>query len=120
MPCVHGLDEINCPDCRILKSTIPINGIRLKKLTFPTVNNSFSKKKINLEKKLIEEITFKKTNPNPPNLILKPTFINEIPNFRNKFFLERTKELDITKDDNYRITKKIPLENPEWNFEEEY
>ncbi|MFX1377949.1 MAG: hypothetical protein ACFFA4_02550 [Promethearchaeota archaeon] len=119
MPCIHGLDEINCPTCRILKSTAPLNGIKLKNLTFPTANNSLSRKNINLEKKILDEITIKKRNPSPPTIISKPSFINEIPNFRNELFLERSKELDITKEDNYGITKKIPLEDPEWKFEEE-
>ena len=119
MPCIHGLDENNCPTCRILKSTIPLRGIRLKKLNFPAVKNSLSKKNINLEKKLIDEITLKKGNPHPPTLISKPRFINEVPNFKNELFLERTKELDISKEDNHGITKKFSLENPEWKFEEE-
>ncbi len=119
MPCIHGLDEINCPTCRVLKSAIPLKGIWIKNLTFPTVNNSLSKKNLNLEKKLIDEITLKRSNPHPPTLILKPRFINGVPNFKNELFLERSKELDISKEDNYGITKKNSLENPEWKFEEE-
>ncbi len=119
MPCIHGLDEINCPTCRILKSTVPLKGINGKKTNFLNANDLLSKKKINLEKKLIDEITFKKTNPHPPNLLAKPNFIYEIPNFRNELFLERSKDLNLTKEDNYGITKKIPLESPEWKFEEE-
>lgn len=119
MPCIHGLDEINCPSCRILKSTIPLSGSILEKLSIPALNKSFSRESIDLENKLKNEITLKKRTPYPPNLISKPSFINEIPNFRNELFLKRSKELDITKEDNYGITKKIPLENPGWKFEEE-
>jgi hypothetical protein len=119
MPCIHGLDEINCPSCRILKSTIPINGSRLKKSSIPIFNKSLSRENIDLENKLKNELTLKTSTPYPPTLIKKPIFINEIPNFSNELFLERFKELDITKEDNYGITKKIPLENPEWKFEEE-
>jgi hypothetical protein len=53
MPCIHGLDEINCPTCRILKSTAPLDGIRLKKLNFPTASNSLSRKNVNSKKELI-------------------------------------------------------------------
>jgi hypothetical protein len=119
MPCIHGLDEVNCPTCRTLKSSMPLSGIRLKNLSIPTLNKSLSRKNIELESKLIDEITVKKKTSHPPNLISKPSFINEIPNFSNELFLARSKELDITKEDNYGITKKIPLENPEWQFEEE-
>ena len=119
MTCIHGLDEINCPTCRILKSTIPLKELKLKKINFLKADDLLSNKRVNLEKKLIEEITLKKSNPHPPNLISKPRFINEIPNFKNELFLERSKALDIVKEDNYGITKKIPLESPEWKFEEE-
>jgi len=119
MPCIHGLDEINCPTCRILKSNVPLEGISLKKTNFLQVNNPLSKKNRDLEKKLINEITSKKVGLQPPNFISKPGIINEIPNFRNELFLERFKNLDINKEDNCRITKKIPLESPEWKFEEE-
>jgi hypothetical protein len=118
MPCIHGLDELNCPTCRILKATVPVKGINLKKTGFLKANDLVSKK-INLENNLIDEITSKKTNLPPPSLISKPSFINDIPNFRNELFLERFKALDITKEDDYGFTKKISLENPEWDFEEE-
>ena len=119
MPCIHGLDETNCPTCRIIKSTIPFNGINLKKTNFLRANDLFSRKNTSLENKLIDEIMVKKTNPSPPNLILKPKFINEIPTYRNELFLERSKDLEIIKEDKHGITKKIPLEIPEWKFEEE-
>jgi hypothetical protein len=119
MTCIHGLDEINCPTCRVLRSSMPLNGISSKKSIFPTFKTLLSRKKINHEKEIIDELTPLKRNINPPNIITKPSFINEIPNFKNKLFLERSKELDISKDDNYGITKKIPLESPEWKSEEE-
>ena len=118
MLCIHGLDETNCPTCRILKSTVPLKGISFKKTNFLNINDLITKKNINLEKKLIEEITSKK-GTSPPNLISKPLLINQVPNFKNEFFLERFKDLDISKEDKYGITKKIHLENPEWEFEEE-
>ena len=49
---------------------------------------------------------------------LKPTFLNELPNFENNLFLERLKEIDVSKADIFGFSKKIPLENPEWKFEE--
>ncbi len=119
MLCIHGLDDTNCPTCRILKSTVPLKGISFKKTNFLNINNLLSKKNINLEKKLKDEITSKKGSLHPPNLILKPLLINQIPNFRNEFFLKRFKDLDISKEDKYGITKKMHLENPEREFEEE-
>jgi len=119
MTCIHGLDEVNCPTCRIIRSRIPLKGISLKKLNFHKPNEMIPKKNLNLTEKLIDEIKIKKTNSFPPNLILRPKSINEIPDFRNKLSLEKFDEFDISREDNYKITKKIPLENPEWKFEEE-
>ena len=86
MPCIHGLDEISCPTCRILKSAAPLDRIKSKKLMFPTFNDSLSRKNLNLEKKLIDEFSLKNRIPHSPNFISKPTFINEVPNFQNELF----------------------------------
>ncbi len=121
MTCVHGLDENNCPTCRIVKSTLPINSIKSLKSPAFKIESPIFKKDNRLKDIFSKEITVKKLNITHPslNLIPKPPFINEVPNFVNRLFLERAKELDISKDDNYGISKKIPLENPEWQFEEE-
>jgi hypothetical protein len=121
MNCVHGLDENNCPTCRIIKSTLPINAIKSIKPPALKIVSPFFRKDNRLQEKLSKEITAKKWNIIHPslNLISKPPFINEIPHFKNKIFLERAKELDILKDNNFRISKKTQLESPEWQFEEE-
>ena len=119
MTCIHGLDDINCPTCRIIRSSVPLKGISLKKLNSVMSNDLVSRKNINLEKKLIDEISSKKAILTPPNLISKPPVINEIPKFKDRLFLERIKDLDITKEDNYGILKKVPLEKPEWQFEKD-
>ena len=121
MTCIHGLEEINCPTCHKIRSSMPPKGLRLKNANFPNANELSSNKKFNLNESLIEEIQIKNKNLlNPPiNPILKPKFINEIPNLRDQILFERINDLDILKEDKYGITKKIPLENPEWKFEEE-
>jgi len=119
MTCIHGLDEINCPTCRILKSTTPLKILSPKNKDFLKIKHPLFKNNRNLDEKLINEITSKKTGVHSPNFISKPRFINEIPNFRNELFYKRVKELDLTKEDNYKISKKISIENPGWKFEEE-
>jgi len=121
MPCIHGLDEINCPTCRIIKSTLPHNSIKSIETPALKIVSPFFKRDARLQDKLSKDIIAKKLNISHPslNLISKPPSINEAPNFENKIFLERAKELDISKDDNFGISKKIPLESPEWQFEEE-
>jgi hypothetical protein len=106
MPCVHGLDEVNFKN---------IKSPALK------IESPFFRRDNRLNEKISKELTAKKLNITHPslNLISKPPFINDTPHFENKIFLERVKELDISKDDNYGISKKIPLESPEWQFEEE-
>lgn len=121
MTCIHGLDEINCPMCRIFRSTLPIKEIKAKREGFVKIENPIFKKNSYLKEGLEKELTNKRINltHNKFNLIPKPNLINEIPNFANKMFLERLKELDLGKSDILGLPKKIPLENPEWKFEEE-
>ncbi len=121
MPCVHGLDESNCPSCRVIKSTFPINSLKGMKLPALKIQTPFIKSDSRFQEILSKDIPAKKLNITHPslNLISKPPFINNTPHFENKIFLERARELDISKDDNYGISKKIPLESPEWQFEEE-
>ncbi|MFX1500908.1 MAG: hypothetical protein ACFFDH_08090 [Promethearchaeota archaeon] len=119
MTCIHGLDEINCPTCRILKSTTPLEKLNQNSKEFLKIKHPLFKNNRTLDENLIKEITPKKYVQQFPNIISKPHSINEIPEFRNKFFYERIKELDLSKEDNYKIRKRISLENPEWKFEEE-
>ncbi len=119
MTCIHGLDEINCPNCRVLKSTLPLNGITPKKLNFPNLKKNAYVKNKDLKFELINEMISNKTIFDPPKFISKPHFINEQPNFRNELLLKRFKDLDILKEDSHAFTKKMPLERPEWDFEEE-
>ncbi|MHA2181669.1 MAG: hypothetical protein ACXAAH_09625 [Promethearchaeota archaeon] len=121
MPCVHGLDEINCPTCRITKSTLPLNSIKGIKSPGLKIESPVFRGSVGLQDKFLREVSSNKLEINHPslNLISRPPSITETPNFENKLFLERTRELDILKDDNFGISKKIPLESPEWQFEEE-
>ncbi|UCC18598.1 MAG: hypothetical protein JSV62_10875 [Promethearchaeota archaeon] len=119
MTCIHGLDEINCPTCRIINSTLPMKRIKLKETNFLKATDLVHRKNLDLENNLINELGLKKINPNPPNLIRKPLSINEIPNFQNELFLKKSRDLDLVKKDNQGISKKITLESPEWNFEDE-
>ena len=119
MPCIHGLDEINCPNCRILRSTLPKDMLKKRKRHFLRIENPFSNINSNVNNKLINEFNNKKLKLPPNSLIPKPNVINKIPNFENKMFLERIKDLDLTKKDKFGISKKIALEDSEWKFEKE-
>ncbi|MHA2087137.1 MAG: hypothetical protein ACW972_02605, partial [Promethearchaeota archaeon] len=112
---------INCPTCRIIESTSPVNSLKDIKTPAFKIESPIFKKENRLKDKLIEEVITKKISATQPplNSITKPIFINEAPNFANRLFQERANELDISKDDNFGISKKIPLESPEWQFEEE-
>ncbi|MFX1390480.1 MAG: hypothetical protein ACFE9Z_10485 [Promethearchaeota archaeon] len=119
MTCIHGLDELNCPNCRVLKVTLPLNHIKPKKFNFPNISKNAYDRNREIKDELINDITLSKRIPHPPNLLSKPNFINQIPNFRKELFLKRSKDLDIAKEDIQGITKKIPLEKPEWDFEKD-
>ena len=123
MPCIHGLDEINCPTCGMIKSSIPESFLKIKELynnELRPYNPHF--KKHNIEK----EDLLKDLNPKKEHLdsilsytLPKPNLLNEIPNFKNNKFLERLKEIDITNSDVFGITKKISLKSPELKLEKE-
>ena len=114
MPCIHGIDETNCPVCRITESTVPIKYPDLKEV----YNNDLKPYNPHLEHLIFENknlqnelISQNDVNLNPKliNLIPKPNLINEIPTFKNQLFLERLKEIDISKSDVFGISEKIEL-----------
>ena len=123
MPCIHGLEDNHCPICRISNSTLPINRINknlMKKNELDSFNHLF-KNKISGNMDFEEDVSLTTSNlrPNLINDFPKPTFINSIPNFENKLFLERIDSLSIEKSNNLGLTRKISLEKPELNLEEE-
>ncbi|MHA1292838.1 MAG: hypothetical protein ACTSQJ_09250 [Promethearchaeota archaeon] len=123
MVCIHGLDEINCPTCRIIRFSAPINAIKIKNFhQHPLKLNDFmSINNLGNEKDFDKEImNFKRIFKAPKEKMFfkKPSFV-ELPNFQNNLFLERLKEIDIKKIDHFEISKKIPLETSEWKFEKE-
>ena len=119
--CIHGLDEMNCPTCRIIRSTLPKNFLDTNNNPFLKIENPIFRKNYSGDKEILKEILPQKVNinSNPINLISRPNLINEIPNFKNKMLSDRLNELDLTKFDKFGISKKTPLENPEWKFEKD-
>ena len=60
MTCIHGLDEINCPTCRILRSTLPTNKLQAKKEQFLKIKNPFFKKNLKVHfKDFPQKVIFK-------------------------------------------------------------
>ena len=123
MPCIHGLDEINCPTCRMTKSTIPESVLKIKELynnELRPYNPHFNK--YNIEKDdLLKDLNPKKEHLDSilSNPLPKPNLLNEIPNFKNNKFLERLEEIDISNSDIFGISKKISLKSPELKVEKE-
>ena len=123
MPCIHGLDEINCSICKITNNTTPKITITSKDIRTNPLNpkdHSFESNLENkdiFENKLVQKNKFLKLNLINP--IPKSPLLEDFPNFKNKMFLERLKEIDLNSPDKYRISKKIPIESPEWKFEKD-
>jgi len=116
MPCIHGLDIINCPICRMTKSTVPRNPINIKSAKIENLRpeNPFFENHIN-KKNRTEEYLVKSIKLLQPNLINRlpaPNLINKIPTFESKELINKLNELDIDKGDNYGISEKVSLENP--------
>ena len=123
MPCIHGLDEINCPTCRIISSSIPKSFFKIKELydnELKPYNPHFEQ--FNIEKEdFVKDLKPKKGTPDSNLLhnLPKPNLLNETPNFKNNLLLNRLKELDITNSDIYKRSKKIALKSPELKLEKE-
>ncbi|MFX1257870.1 MAG: hypothetical protein ACFFAN_08430 [Promethearchaeota archaeon] len=123
MICIHGLDEISCPICSIIGSSIPKKFLKIKELYRNDLKpyNPFLKQNSIKKEEFFSSLTSKKANfrLNLISITPKLKLINKLPNFENKMFLERLKEIDTTKLDPFRISKKIPLESPEINLKKE-
>ncbi|MFX0059600.1 MAG: hypothetical protein ACFE85_06690 [Candidatus Hodarchaeota archaeon] len=123
MPCIHGLDENNCPTCRIARSTIPVEELNVKSLNVEDIKpeNAFFKQHRVQKNDFENEISYKR-NQLKPNLIQNipnPTLLNIVPNFENKLYQERLNELKLTRLDNFGISKRIKLDNPNLKLKED-
>ena len=123
MSCIHGLDNNNCPICRISKSTIPNtpiakNSAKIENLRpeNPFFNNHLENKNQS-EEYLAKNNTI--LNPNLINPLPVPNLINKIPNFENKDFIKKLNELDIKGLDTHGISMKVNLESPKVKLDED-
>ena len=123
MSCIHGLDNNNCPICRISKSTIPNTPIAKKsgKIENLRPENPFFKNHLENKKQSEEYLTQKNTvlSPNLINPLPVPNLINSIPNFENKDFMNKLDKLDIKELDTHGISNKVNLESPTVKLDEE-
>jgi hypothetical protein len=110
MPCIHGLDENNCPTCRISKAALPKTPLNIDsrqneiiKTEHPLFGN-----KGNKSNQYIDDLNLKRS-PLIPESVSKPSMITDLPNFENKMFLDRLNEIDISKSDTFGFSKRIPL-----------
>jgi hypothetical protein len=120
LTCIHGIDENNCPICRISSISVPKNLISKNKVNqedflikSPFIDDYSSNKEV------YEKEISKKVNPLQPNLINplpKPNLINQIPPFENKTLLDQLNKHDLANVDIYGITKKIPVKKGELEF----
>ena len=123
MPCIHGLDNNNCPICRMAKSTIPLTPIHdnTAKIENLRPENPFYKKYLSNKNRLVEDLT-KNNNVLHPNLINPlptPSLINTIPNFESKEFNQKLDELNINRLDKHGVSKRVKLEDPNLKLDDD-
>ena len=123
MPCMHGLDDNNCPICRMTKATVPRNPINkdaAKNVNLRPENPFFMK---HLSNKNGTKDYLTKSNeflkPNIINPTPLPNLINPIPNFESNEFMKKLDELDGDGWDSYGVSKKIKLENPDLKLDDD-
>lgn len=117
MPCIHGLDDNNCPTCRIINHSVPNRLLKVRELynndlkpAIPDLNYNNSEKEDFINDLVSKNLKF---NLNSINLTPKPHLINQIPNFENKMLSERLNEINLDKSDIFGISKKITLDSSE-------
>ena len=117
MPCIHGLDENNCPTCRLTWASLPKSPLNTESMqnNFLKPEHLLFKQDYNNKQELIKNITLKKS-PLTPESISKPNLITDLPSFENKMFSERLNEIDLSKSDKFGITKKELLGSPELRY----
>ncbi len=123
MSCIHGLDNNNCPICRISKSTIPNTPIAKNSVKIENLRpgNPFFKNYIEKKKQSEEYLTKNNTilRPNIINPLPVPNLITKIPTFENKDFMKKLDALDLKGLDPHGISKKIKLESPTVKLDED-
>lgn len=120
---MHGLDNNNCPICRMTRSTVPRTPIHdnTTKSEDLRPGNPFFRKHLSNKKQTEDYLT--KTNkslqPNLINPLPTPNLINTIPSFESKELMKRLDELDIKSLDIYGIANKVKLEKPDLKLDDE-
>ena len=123
MLCIHGLDKINCPICRMTKSTVPRTPIlndTTKKVNLRPENPFFKKHLSN--KNLTEDILTKSNDFLQPHIINPtptPNLLNPLPNLGSNELLKKLDELDIERWDTFGVSKKVKLENPNLKLDDD-
>ena len=123
MPCIHGLDDINCPTCRIMKFSLPKNSNKINesytnslKLESPffNLNSKENENFVNEIKPILLDL-----HKNSINRISTPRLLNKLPSFENKMLLERLGEIEVSKSDFFNLSETTSLANPEWKVKKE-
>ena len=123
MPCIHGLVDINCPTCRIMKFSLPknnnkINGLYTNSLKlespFFKLNSKENENFVNEIKPILPDL-----HKNFINIISTPSLLNKLPSFENKMLLERLGEIEVSKSDVFNLSETPSLANPEWKVKKE-
>jgi len=120
MPCIHGLDENSCPNCRLMKSSLPESQLNIKNVYNHDLKPLSSKMAKNEREK--KDFLFKLL-PNskikeliPVNATPERLSLTDLPQFENNLFSRRLRELDLSKIDKHGISTNIKLTSPEWDF----
>jgi len=123
LPCIHGLDNNNCPICRITKATVPRTPVlnNAAKIENLRPENPFFKKYLSNKNQTEEYLTKsnKLLQPHLINPLPTPNLINTLPNFESKELITKLDELDIERLDTYRVSKKVKLEKPNLKLDDD-
>ena len=123
MTCIHGFDENSCPTCRIVKSAVPKKQDKIESIYNSDLKpyNSLIGSKDRKNGDILSNLTPHNTHfkLDSINTVPEVKLLNRIPNFENKMFSERLRELNLDKSDLFQISRKVSLKSPEMKLKEE-
>ena len=113
MTCIHGLDENNCPTCRLIRTMLPLDPIskpERNKYDFRTKNSLFEENN-SLKTNFNRDLKKKELSKHPLlQQIPELTKFGELPNNINYLFNERLRMLQFS-DTSHKL--KIDIDNHE-------
>jgi hypothetical protein len=122
--CIHGLNSVNCPICRIEKHTYPDQHLKnIKNKDNPLLESLHQSVNIDIIENTPMKNKLDQKGPISDLKIITPhvhsPLVKKLPDFKNRIFMKRMEEIKQNNPDKFGISKKISLKSPKWKLKKE-